>query len=99
MRARTAQANQIRGLLAEFGIVIPKGIGQVTKRLPEILEDAENGLPGMMRQLLERLVEQLKQLDRQVVELERQFKLWHRENEQSRKLEEIAGIGPITASA
>jgi transposase len=99
VKARTAQANQIRGLLAEFGIVIPKGIGHIAKRLPEILEDGENGLPGMMRALLGRLGEQLKELDRQVGELERQIKLWHRENEQSRKLEAIAGIGPITASA
>ena len=52
-----------------------------------------------MRQLIERLGEQLKVLDKQVGEMERQIKLWHRENEQSRKLEEIAGIGPITASA
>jgi transposase len=99
VKARTAQANQIRGLLAEFGIVIPKGIGHIAKRLPEILEEGENGLPGMMRQLIERLGEQLKALDQQVGEMERQIKLWHRENEQSRKLEEIAGIGPITASA
>jgi transposase len=99
VRARTAQANQIRGLLAEFGIVIPKGLGHIAKRLPEILEDGENGLPGMMRQLLERLGEQQKELDRQVGELERQIKLWHRQNEPSRKLEAIAGIGPITASA
>ena len=99
VKARTAQANQIRGLLAEFGIVIPKGIEHVTKRLPAILEDAQNGLPGMMRRLLECLAEQLKELHRQVEDLERQIKLWHRENEQSRKLEEIAGIGPITASA
>jgi len=49
VKARTAQANQIRGLLAEFGIVIAKGIGHIAKRLPEILEDGENGLPGMMR--------------------------------------------------
>ena len=55
VKVRTAQANQIRGLLAEFGIVIPKGIGHIAKRLPEILEDGENALPGMMRQLLERL--------------------------------------------
>ena len=60
VKARTAQANQIRGLLAEFGIVIPQGIGHIAKRLPEILEDGENGLPGMMRQLLERLGENLK---------------------------------------
>ena len=52
VKARTAQANQIRGLLAEFGIVIPKGIGHIAKRLPEILEDGENELPGMMRELL-----------------------------------------------
>jgi transposase len=99
VKARTAQANQIRGLLAEFGIVIPQGIGHIAKRLPEILEDAENALPGMMRELFVRLGENLKQMDQQVEALERQIKLWHRENEQSGKLEQIAGIGPITASA
>jgi transposase len=99
VKARTAQGNQIRGLLAEFGIVIPKGIGHIAKRLPEILEDGENGLPGMMRELLQRLGENLKDMDRQVGELERQIRLWHRENEPSCKLEAIAGFGPITASA
>jgi transposase len=99
VKARTAQANQIRGLLAEFGIVIPQGIGHIAKRLPEILEDGENGVPGMMRELLQRLGENLKAMDEQVGELEQQIKLWHRENEQSCKLEAIAGIGPLTASA
>ena len=99
VKARTAQVNQIRGLLAEFGIVIPKGIGHVAKRLPEILEDGENGLPGLMRQLIERLGEHLKELDRQVQELERQIQLWHRESSASRKLAAIPGIGPLTASA
>jgi len=99
VRSRTAQANQIRGLLAEFGVAIPKGIAHVAKRLPEILENGENGLPGMMRRLIERLGEELRALDKQVAELERHIKLWHRENEHSRKLEEITGIGPITASA
>jgi transposase len=99
VKARTAQANQIRGLLTEFGIVIPQGIGHIAKRLPEILEEGENGLPGMMRQLLRRLGENLMEMDNHVGEMERQIKLWHRENEQSCKLEAIAGIGPITASA
>jgi len=99
VKARTAQANQIRGLLAEFGVVIPKGLGHIARGLPEILEDGENALPGMMRQLIERLGEQLKALDQQVGEMQRQITLWHRANEQSRKLEDIAGIGPITASA
>jgi transposase len=99
VKARTAQGNQIRGLLAEFGIVIPKGIGHVAKCLPEILEDGENGLPGMMRELLMRLGESLKETSKQAGELEQKIKLWHRDNEQSCKLEAIAGIGPMTASA
>jgi len=99
VKARTAQANQIRGLLSEFGIVIPQGIHSIAKRVPSILEDAENGLPGTMRHLLERLSDHLKELNRQVEELELQIKLWHKENEASQRLEAIAGIGPITASA
>lgn len=99
VKARTAQANQIRGLLSEFGIVIAQGIAQIAKRLPEILEDGENGLPSRFRRLLERLSEQLRELDRQVGELEREIQLWHRDNKASRKLAEIPGIGPITASA
>ena len=99
VKARTAQANQIRGLLSEFGMVIPQGIHSIAKRVPDILEDAENGLPGTMRHLLKRLNDHLKELSRQVEELELQIKLWHKENEASQKLEAIPGIGPITASA
>jgi transposase len=99
VHARTAQGNQLRGLLSEFGIIIPNGISAVFRRMPEILEDAENGLPDVMRQLLNRLFLNLKEMDRQVEELEQQIRLWHRENEASRKLEAIPGIGPITASA
>ena len=84
MKARTAQANQIRGLLSEFGIVIPQGIGSIMKQVPEILEDGENGLPGVMRNLIDRLTENLKEMERQSKELEAQILLWHRENEASR---------------
>lgn len=99
VKARTAQGNQIRGLLSEFGITIPQGIRAIAGRVPEILEDAENGLPGTMRQLINRLADNLKEMDRQVNELEAQIRRWHRENAASRKLAEIPGIGPITASA
>jgi transposase len=99
VKTRTAQANQIRGLLLEFGITIAQGIGHITTRLPEILEDGENELPGRFRLLLQRLGDHLKDMDRQVAELEREITLWHRENETSRKLAEMPGIGPITASA
>ena len=99
IKARTAQANQIRGLLAEYGITIPQGISHIATHLPDILEDGENGLPGAFRQLIDRLGTRLKALDRQAHELEVQIQAWHRGNEASRKLAEIPGIGPITASA
>ena len=99
VKARTAQGNQIRGLLSEFGIVMPQGIGSLMKQTPEILEDGENGLPGTMRNLIQRLVDNLKEMDRQVKELEAQIQKWHRDNAASRKLAEIPGLGPITASA
>ncbi|WP_395754982.1 hypothetical protein [Edwardsiella ictaluri] len=49
IKQRTAQANQIRGLLAEFGIVVSRGIQQLQLQLPEILEDANNSLPSLFR--------------------------------------------------
>jgi transposase len=97
--ARTAQANQIRGFLAEFGLVMPVGIRSLERKLPEFLEDAENGLPGASRALLARLFEHFRTLNRQVDELEREINAWHREDTASKRLQAIPGIGPITASA
>lgn len=99
VKARTAQANAIRGHLGEFGIVMPKGVKHVTDRLPGILQDFENGLPDSLRQLMQRLGEHLKELDRQVSELEREIQQWHRGNEDSCRIAELPGVGPITASA
>ena len=57
IRARTAQANQIRGLLGEYGVVVPQGIAHIALRVPDLIEDATNDLPGAFRQLIERLLE------------------------------------------
>jgi transposase len=99
VKARTAQANQIRGLLAEYGLVIPKGISHISKQVPLILEDAENELPGVFRQLIAGLLVHFRELHRQATELEMKIKAWHRDNAASRKLAEIPGIGPLGASA
>ena len=45
VKARTARANQIRWLLAEYGIVIPQGISDIARRLPGILEDGRMTYP------------------------------------------------------
>jgi transposase len=97
--ARTAQANQIRGLLSEYGIIIPQGISNITKLVPDLLEDASNELPGMFRLLIDRLMDHFKELYRQVAEIDVQIKAWHRQSELSCKLEKIPGVGPVTATA
>ena len=99
VKARTAQANQIRGLLAEYGVAIPVGISHITKDVSKVIEDGGHDLPGNFLQLIGRLIEHFKELDKQVDELELQIKQWHRNNEASCKLAEIPGVGPITASA
>lgn len=99
VKARTAQANQIRGLLGEFGLIIPQGIGYIGTRVPELIEDASNDLPGAFRILVQRLLDHLKELDRQVGELEAQIQAWHRSSDLSCKVAKVPGIGPITASA
>ena len=99
IKARTAQANQIRGLLAEFGLIVPIGISHLFLKVPTMLDEATDTIPGVFRELIHRLLAHMKELTRQVDELEIQIHQWHRASEVSRNLEQIPGIGPITASA
>jgi transposase len=99
VKARTAQANQIRGLLGEFGLVVPQGISYVGKRVPAMVADDGNGLPGTMRQLLTRLLAHYKQLDQGVKELQGEIERWHQGNEASARVAKISGIGALGASA
>ena len=96
---RTAQVNQIRGLLAEFGVFIPKGRPQVMKALPDILEDAENGLSDPFRQLLARLRDELHHLDQLIAEYDQTLDTQAHSNENARLLLTIPGIGPKVATA
>ena len=99
VKARSAAANQIRGLLAEFGLILPQGIAHVTRRVPALLESALARLPGPFVELIRTLVEHLRALDTQVQALERAIVHGHRANPVSQRLAQLPGIGPITASA
>ena len=96
---RTATGNRIRGLLAEFGLIIPQGIHHLRTRVPELIEDGTIELPGLFRRLIDQLLEHLNWLDQQIDILEEQIKVWHRQNDDSQRLAQIPGIGVITATA
>ncbi|HLF96868.1 MAG TPA: IS110 family transposase [Methylococcaceae bacterium] len=99
VKERTAKVNQVRGLLGEHGIVIGKGIAQARRRLPEILEDAENGLSGLARDVFADLRDQLVKLDAQVAAYQAKIETLGRASAACRKLMQVRGIGPLTATA
>jgi transposase len=98
VETRTALVNQIRGLLSERGIVIPQGINHVRKELPLILEDAENGLTTLSRELFAELHEKLKALDTNIKEHDARISRLCTQNERSKRFLEVPGIGPIIAT-
>jgi transposase len=98
VKARTAQVNQIRGLLAEFGLVLPRGITQIRAKAAALVEGGA-GIPEGSRQVFGLLLEHFQQFDVLIEDLEKRLVRWHRSSEQSQRIEQIPGIGPIGASA
>jgi transposase len=98
-RERTACINRIRALLAEFGIVVATGPQKLRLRLPELLEDGSNELPGVTRVAIQRAVQQWRQLDEDIAWGDQQILQHARTDPRARKAQELLGIGPIGASA
>ena len=96
---RTALANQMRGFLFEYGLVVAQGIGTLRRRVVELVEDADNALPMGMRELLAREHEELVHLDERVKAFDAQLDALARDDERCRRLQTIPGVGPKVASA
>jgi transposase len=96
---RTAVINQIRSLLLERGITVPKGRRHIEESLPGILEDPDSKLSGALRVLLTELRLEMQYLHRQIEESDKLIVRIAGELEQCKRLIAIPGIGPITATA
>jgi transposase len=95
VRQRTQLINAVRGHAAEFGVIAAKGTARVEPLLARIAED--DTLPAAARAMLAVLGGQIATLDAQIAELETQMRAAHKANPLSRLLEQIPGIGPISA--
>ena len=99
IRQRTAIINQIRGLLTEFGLVVAKGQKALMDWIPSALESLSDRVPRMLVSTIEQLRQDIKWLNEQVSEIEKELKLWAKDNEACGRLQEIDGVGLITATA
>jgi transposase len=99
VRDRSALVNQVRGLLAEYGIAISKGISQVRNRLPDILEDGDNELSGYGRELFHSLYLELVEMDKRIGEMDKQLKRIANETKACQRLQTVPGLGPVVSGA
>jgi transposase len=98
VKERTALCNQLRALVAEYGIVMNKGVATVRRGIPRLLEDAENGLSEAFRALLARGYEQLIEIEVHIDFYTHQVEAHSRQNAAVRRLQTLPGYGPIVAS-
>ena len=94
---RVGLSNHVRGLLLEFGLVIPQGRAALHRRIPEILEDGENELPDMYRPTLHMLWRRLCELRDDIQQLDTEIKTLVRQHAACKELLALEGIGPIGA--
>ncbi len=96
---RTAQVNQIRGLMLEDGVTVAKSVAALRKAVPDILEDADNDLTPMFRGLLCGLWEEMLRLDERIAAYDREIKHLSEQSEACKRLMTIPGVGPMVSTA
>ena len=92
---RKAKANQIHGLVSEYGLVAPKELVHLRAAIPMWLEDGENGLTGQFRRLLSALSHDLRELDHRMLELDREISAIAGVDPVAQRLQQLRGVGPL----
>jgi len=96
---RTALANEIRGLLGEYGIVITQGIRALRRQLPLILDDHENQLSGFFHEMLGEMAERFNLIDQRIRQYDLKVEHVFGQDERCQRLARIEGVGPLVATA
>jgi len=99
MSQRTAKINQIRGLVAEYGLVAPRQTDSLRKALPRWLDDAENGLTPRFRHLLHGLSNDLVYLYDRIARLDQDIREIANSDPMAVRLQQLRGVGPLIATA
>ena len=97
--ARTARLNTLRGILREFGVLIPTGAHHVGPHVRALLEDVDAGVPGLLRVALGEALREIGELEERIRAIERQLATAAEPALVVRQLRTIPGIGVLTATA
>ncbi|MBM5589017.1 IS110 family transposase, partial [Burkholderia pseudomallei] len=96
---RTGLVSQMRGILAERGIVFAQSITRARREIPVIVADTSNALTPLAREMLADLMDQLRELDRRIAGFDRRIDLVFKASETCQRIAQIEGVGPKTATA
>jgi transposase len=99
VQRRTGVINQIRGFLLERGIIFAKGRTKLRDHMPAILEDAEQNLTPRLRNLLDHLWQEWKQLQADIEAVSEQIERICADDAACQRLRQIPGVGPLVATA
>lgn len=100
VKVRTMQAHQVRGLLYEFGAVVPKGWRALLAQAgPMLADEAGCPVPELLRRELLTQLEGIRSLTERIEQLERQIGSWQRRESECRRIAEVPGVGKLTATA
>lgn len=99
LATRTARINTIRGVLREFGLLVPVGAHHVVPQVRMLLEDADAGIPGLLRPTLATAVEEIREIEARMRAVEHQLEAAAAESLSVRQLRTIPGVGLLTATA
>lgn len=99
VRQRTMLANALRGHLAEFGLITTQGLHKVSGLVAIVVDNKDERVPAMARQVLRVIAMQLEELETRIAEIETQIMAWHKSNPVGQRLASIPSIGPIIATA
>ena len=99
MYDHTAVVNPIRGLLREYGVFLAQGIHEVRRRVPEVLEDADNELTSLTREIVAELYKRLREFDHSIKHYQLRIEGICRDSETCQRLVLVEGVGPLMATA
>jgi len=99
VKTRIGLSNQLRGILQEYGIAIARGYSSLRQTLPMILEDAENELTSMTREIVSEIYEELQELDKRLDQYNKKIEMIYQSNATCQRIGKIEGVGPLIATA